>query len=418
VSAIAAARAQDVMRKAFEAYEAVGSLARIDDIAALVTQTLAHAKTIQRPASNVQDTRDTPAEPEARERWNATACVREAAEALTLAATDLETPFGNALQVLSLGPQSEAERALACALGAHALAKTPDEALERTAHNVLGFVAFTPFDPLVLVDRALGSRAAIFWSHVVSRLARKDADSLVASDRAERLVAVMALRASPSESARAALAELARTSSDLWLLNALCTHSSDASPAVHLEGDVAWLPSGRVATLALGISGILTALYIVRAASRIGLGYRHRANVAYCSHRLEITSTVRLAGRRLRERTVAFGPGAIDAVVRQARYPRLGLYAGLLAVIAGSALGMRTLVDGVIGESPSLALTGLGLIAAGIAMDLALRSLFPGVRAQVELCIYPRKGLPIRLAHVDADEADRLVAAFREDSAL
>ena len=97
-------------------------------------------------------------------------------------------------------------------------------------------------------------------------------------------------------------------------------------------------------------------------------------------------------------------------ITREVRYPRAAFYAGLLALALGSYVGVRAFADGVRAASPSLLLTGLVVIALGIAADFVLGSIVPGARGRVRLAFVPRTGKVLCIADVDAGRADDALA--------
>jgi hypothetical protein len=92
------------------------------------------------------------------------------------------------------------------------------------------------------------------------------------------------------------------------------------------------------------------------------------------------------------------------------RYPRIALYAGLLALAVGSYVGVSAFVDGVRAASPSLLASGLAIVALGLALDFALSSVAPGARGRCRLLLVPRDGAKLCVAGVDAARADALLA--------
>jgi hypothetical protein len=113
-----------------------------------------------------------------------------------------------------------------------------------------------------------------------------------------------------------------------------------------------------------------------------------------------------MLGRTLRERKVVIGREGLVRAAREVRYPRLPFYAGLLALVIGSYIGVATLVDGVRAASPSLLLTGLVIVAVGIALDFALGSIAPTARGHCRVVFVLRKGGSICITVGDVDSAD------------
>src|SRR5258708_36092806 len=99
------------------AFDALSENKRLGDIAAIAWAVMASALDGQAPDTRAEQT-------------------TARAAALHLSPDDTATPFGNALDLLKRGPEDAAERALARALAAHALAARPpsrSEDSERTA---------------------------------------------------------------------------------------------------------------------------------------------------------------------------------------------------------------------------------------------------------------------------------------------
>src|SRR5579871_1672354 len=143
--------------------------------------------------------------------------VAEAATARGLEREQAGTDFGNALDVLERGPETDVERALACALAARGLASDPPkerDAQERAAGELLWLAAHTPFDATELLDAALGEHAGAVWEAIAERVRRADEGKLPASDRGEALIGAVALAASRSESASKHAAALAAAARD------------------------------------------------------------------------------------------------------------------------------------------------------------------------------------------------------------
>src|SRR5580700_6264695 len=128
--------------------------------------------------------------------WTNAAKVRTLAEEAKLTQEDATTPFGNALAVLERGPEDDAERALARALWAHAIAEAPPKGREeedRVATDVLWLATHTPFDAMPLLDRALGEAAGELWDAIADRVRKVDESKIPTLGRAEALIGCVAL---------------------------------------------------------------------------------------------------------------------------------------------------------------------------------------------------------------------------------
>jgi len=372
---------------ALAAYEALARSARLADIVAIAQKILADAATSRRA------------------QWSVAAKVTEAADEAKLSHADADTAFGNALKVLGTGPEGEAERALACALSAHAVAESPRKEEDRLAGDVLWLATHTAFDATALLDRALGDEAADLWSAMGSRVRRIDEGRGGALGRGEAFVGAAAIASSSSPAAKKVAADLARHAKDPMLAR-LVGDVEAAASEVRLEGELVPAPRGFVATALLAMTGILFAVHGARLIARLALAYRRPAEVSLSREGVRVRTRTEMLGRVLREREHVIAKGGLVRVVREVRYPRAAFYAGLLALALGSYVGVRALADGVRAASPSLLLTGLVIVALGIAADFVLGSVLPGARGRVRVQFVPRRGPTLCVADVDATRAD------------
>jgi|HubBroStandDraft_2_1064218.scaffolds.fasta_scaffold34211_2 hypothetical protein len=348
---------------------------------------------------------------------DAAAQTTERATALNMTREDGATPFGNALELLQRGPEGAAERALARALAAHALATRPLSATDdydRTVGDLVWLAARTPFDATGLLDRALSAASLEpFWTAMADRVRRADQGTLPSSGCGEGLVAAVALASSESEFAIKHALQLVAEVHDPKLAYVLAGGGIRASAAPAL-GEMAPRPRGPLATVLLGVTGIVILVQLVRLVARFALAYRRPAEVSLATDgAVRIRWRTQMLGRTLREHDVRLPRTEIARAVREVRYPALGLYAGLLALVAGSFVGVSTLVDGVRAGSLSVAALGLAAMTLGIALDFALSSLNPGRRGRCRMLVVPRRGSPLCVGSLDLASADGLLARIR-----
>jgi hypothetical protein len=339
--------------------------------------------------------------------WFFASKVSAAAKEQQLTHEDAETRFGNALDVLATGGEGPAERALACALWAHAVAEAPrgrTEDEDSLAGDILWLATHTSFDATPLLDRALGEDAADLWTAIGDRVRRIERGRGGALGRAEAIVGCAALAASSSERAKALCAELAAEVKDPVLLRMLAT---DARPEeVRLEGELLPAVRGPIVTAVLAFSGILLLMHAVRLVARLALAYRRPAEVSLSESGVRVKTHTEMLGRTLREREHVILRSGLVRVVREVRFPRLAFYAGLLALATGSYIGVRAFADGVRAASPSLLLVGLAIVALGIAVDFVLGTLIPGTRGRCRVSFVARKGPTLCVGNVDVRRAD------------
>lgn len=164
----------------------------------------------------------------------------------------------------------------------------------------------------------------------------------------------------------------------------------------------------------LGVTGLLFVIGFVRILARLVLAYRVPAEVSASSAGVRIRARTELLGRTLRDREIVIGSDALARVVREVRFPRIGLYAGLFALAIGTYVGVGALVDGARVASPSLLAWGLLFVAAGVLVDLVLSSVRFGAAGKCRVVLSPRKGHVVCIGGVDPQRADAALASLAQ----
>lgn len=380
------------------AYEAVARSAKLPDLVAITLDVVGAAAAARRADAT------SPSK------------VKNHVELARLARSDADTAFGNAFDVLERGPEGAAERALAQALWAHAVAEAPRSRAEeedRLAADVLWLAAHTAYDATPLLDRALGEEAADLWKAIAERVKRIDEGRGAALGRAEAIVGCAALAGSAAPSAVEVRAWLGSHLRDALLVKVLGATEATAPAAageLRLSAELAFAPRGPVVTTLLAVTGILFVLRAANVVGRLALAYRTPTEVSLSGAGVRVRTRTEMLGRTLRERELVIAKDALVRVVREVRYPRAAFYAGLLALVVGSYIGVRAFVDGVRAASPSLLLVGLLVVALGVAADFVLGSVLPGSRGRCRLAFVPKSGRTVWVGDVDARRADEVLA--------
>jgi hypothetical protein len=334
------------------AYDALSEHTRIADLAAITHAVMTSAA-------------------ESRRTGGPSRRVVDVAAARLLTRDDAATPFGNAIDVLDRGPLTPDERSLARALAAHALAAhrpTDGGDVLLAAHDLLWLAASTPLDAIGLIDKALGDDAPRLWSAIVEALRGGLADVV----------------GRPPASVR--------------------------PPAEPLLGEMAPAPRGPVATALLGLTGLLLVTNAARLFGRLALAYRAPAEVAVSGEGVRVRWRIELLGRTLRDRDVIVPRATLARAAREVRFSGAALYAGLLALAAGSYVGVSAFVDGVRAASPALLATGLLIVAVGLALDFVFSCILPSARGHCRVVFVPRRGTRLCVGEVDRTRADALLA--------
>jgi hypothetical protein len=376
------------------AYDALSQNPRIADLAALARAVM--ARTLEARRAGPQ--------PEA---------VARAAAEHNIARDDAATPFGNAVDVLGRAPNGDAERALLCALAAHVVAKFPPknrEDEERLSQDLLWLAAHTPFDATGLLDRALGDGAAALWDAIADSIRRIDAGQIAALGRGEALVGAVALASSGASGASRHASALAAGTRDPKLARVLAPRQTTETGSPVL-GELAPAPRGPVITTLLAFTGVLLVLHAARAFGRIALAYRKPAEIRLSEDGgVRVHWRTQMLGRTLGDRDVVVPRSGLAQATREVRYPRLALYAGLLALALGSYVGVSAFVDGVRAASPSLLGAGLVIVILGLAVDFFLSSIAPAASGRCRVLLVPRNGRRLCVGGVDTRTADAMLA--------
>ncbi|WP_437785914.1 hypothetical protein [Sorangium sp. So ce1097] len=357
-----------------------------------------------------------------------------------LSAADAETRFGNVIRALERGTSEgagSATRALLATLLARGVALSPPEGAEaegRVAEALVWLATYTSVDALTALDAALGERAAGLWRAVAGLVRRADQGALPQLGRAGAIIAAAGLRGSASPAARAEAAALVDEVRDPIVRSLLRDAVSpgrrpsrapgapagddagedwaagapdaDGGAPARLAGELSPPPRGPVALVLLAATGILLVMHAGRLAGRFLLRYRRPAAVEVGPRGVTVRSRTELLGRALREQETYIPVEALLRATREVRYPRLGLYAGIVALGLGTYLGVSLLVDGARAGSPELLGMGALVFAFGAALDFGLSHLETATRGRCRVVLVPRKGPAVALAGLERGAAD------------
>jgi hypothetical protein len=189
----------------------------------------------------------------------------------------------------------------------------------------------------------------------------------------------------------------------------------DVRPPVReetLAGELVMAPRGPAVTVVLAVTGLLFAYHAVRLLARLALSYKRPAEVTLSDGGVRVRARTVLLGRTLREREHVIARGGLARATREVRFPRLAFYVGLLALAIGSYFGVATLLDGLRAASPSLLLTGLLIVAAGVLLELLFGSLEPAATGRCRIVLVPARGPSLCVAELDPAKADAALRTF------
>jgi hypothetical protein len=190
----------------------------------------------------------------------------------------------------------------------------------------------------------------------------------------------------------------------------------EAETRARLSGELAAPPSSVVVAALLALTGVSFVRGALRLAGRVAFAYRKPAELRLSERGVEISHRTELLGRVLKDAETVIPLANVASVSREVRYARLGLYAGLLALVLGTYIGAGLLIDGtrVPGGSPSLLGFGLVAIAIGIVLDYAFAVLWDVVRQTCRLVVVPQKGRAVCIQGLDPTETDKVLSELTE----
>src|SRR5579859_1425323 len=183
------------------------------------------------------------------------------------------------------------------------------------------------------------------------------------------------------------------------------------------EGDLSPPPRGPLLTAVLAVTGLLLLIELGWVIARYVLVLKRPTEVLLTPTGLEVRGKSLMVGKLLREHDTVVPREGIVRVTREVRYPRLPMYAGLIALALGSYVGVGLVVDGVRAASPSMLGTGLLIALVGLGLDFVLSSLVPGLTGKSRVVIVPRRGPILCVGAVNPASADALLARLAKPAA-
>jgi len=318
------------------------------------------------------------------------------------------------------------------------------QSLDAMAASLCWLSANTFLNALPELDAVLEPDAAeALWQAIFRRVQSLD-EEVARRGRAEALAGLAGLVGSPSTAAASALRVLADELTDgaLKAFAELAAHQvelaaeQDDEPTEDDEEGIATKPrqrrsslhvrrvvlSGELVAYPLGpfgiVLGAVTGALVVRGFVRFGgrllLKTRRPAELRVDGTGLTVSSRTEVLGRTVKTEETALPFANLAVFSREVRFPRLGLYAGLLALAAGTFLGTSLLGDGVLSRSPSMLALGAAVFGAGVAFDMLLSSVGASAGGRHRLLIVPRRGRKLAMLVPDARAADEALRAVSE----
>lgn len=332
-------------------------------------------------------------------------------------AADWNTPQGNVWEILRQGASSADHVALARTLLAFAVKNDFPSSPEQergTAASLVWLAAHTPCSAFEPLDYLMGDEARPLWSALAPLI---EDPSLGGADfgRTEALIAAVCLHDARSDAAREVAHELVPKLEDPALRNVLAPHDP-ATPAEPLTGEISPAPKSAWLTALLAFTLVLGIMHVGRLVARYAFAYKRPAKVVLSQRGLEVTYHTELLGKVLRQRATLVPLSNLASVTREVRFARLGMYAGLVALVLGSYVGMGLFIDGLRVPGGSATLLGLAVvfILVGLLIDFGLSSLSDSVKGKCRLVVVPRKGRAVCVGSLSPSQTDAVLSNIAE----
>lgn len=335
--------------------------------------------------------------------------------------SEFATPWGNCWEILQHGARSAEQVALVGALLALGLRpqfpSTPEQ--ERTAAALLVWLAaHTSCRAIEPLERLLGSDARPLW-HALATLAEDPQSGGADFGRTESLIAAVSLSEARSSDARE-VAGAAAARVDDAVLRSLLGGGAPPGALTPLVGELAPPPKSPWVTAVLAVTFVLAVCHVSRLVARYVFAYKRPATVVLSQRGLELSYHTEFLGRTLRERATVVPLSNLASVTREVRFARLGMYAGLVALVLGSYVGMGLFIDGVRVPGGSATLLGLAVlfIVLGLAIDFALSSLSDSAKGTCRILVVPRKGRALCVGSLSPRDADAVLSSVAEQAKI
>jgi hypothetical protein len=185
-----------------------------------------------------------------------------------------------------------------------------------------------------------------------------------------------------------------------------------------LSGELRSAPFGPVLTAILAFTLLLFIGRGLSLIARFALAYRRPATLRIGPQGLELTHRIELMGRVLRDRATVVPLANLSRVTREVRFARVGLYAGLSALVIGTYFGVGLIVDGVRvpGGSPPLLGMALTCIIVGLGLDFLLSTASDSARGKCRIVIVPQTGRRLCVGSLDPVSADAMLTSIAEQA--
>ena len=166
------------------------------------------------------------------------------------------------------------------------------------------------------------------------------------------------------------------------------------------------------------VTGILVLKWMILLCARYLLGLRTECRLSFNGRRVRIQTETRCFGRPVRSSDEFILARELLSIRVEKRYPYLLSLAGMAGVFAGAWYGLNGFIDGIQANYASIAVAGLGILVAGVVLDIIFGSLADSLGSRESLALtfrdksglFARKG--IRVAAIPEAQAQSFTEKF------
>jgi len=184
-----------------------------------------------------------------------------------------------------------------------------------------------------------------------------------------------------------------------------------------IEGSLEARPPSGLVKVLFGLTGISLVIYLGRFVLRWVLGLKQNGRLVIEGGVVSMEEKTRFVGREVRNSHEQFSSPDVLSVRLEKRYPYLLTLLGLICLGLGVIAGIILLLDGVQGEFTPWIVSGVGLLMAGVILDLVFTTLAASMPGQAALIFHLPGKRELRLVGCDITRAEKVVRWFADDGA-
>ena len=188
----------------------------------------------------------------------------------------------------------------------------------------------------------------------------------------------------------------------------------DSESCLELEGRAAGRLMPGPLRIFCALTGISLLVGMGKLFLRFILGLRRHGRLVLGGGQISVEETTRFAGRVVQTAKEGFGRADVLSARLETRYPFLPTLAGLTALGVGVILGLLFLLDGIEGEFTPWIFAGVGVLLAGVLLDLVLTAVASSLPGQTTVVLHLPAKRVVRLVGCDPKKAEEVVSWLHE----